>query len=83
MRQLSQDIWTRPVEVCCQTFDDDITLHMISNVYDLDNIWTSDKKCLKILYPTPPCYSNVTLIGFQSVHFPYDVRYCTQERKDL
>ena len=24
--------------------DDDITHQMISNVYDIDNIWTSDKK---------------------------------------
>ena len=61
------------LEVCHQTFDDDIKLQMTSSVYDLDNIWASDKKCLRVL-PLTPHYSDVTPIGFQSVHFPSNVR---------
>ena len=38
---------------------------MTPNVHDLDNIWTSDKKCLSILPPASH-YSNVTPTGFQS-----------------
>lgn len=38
---------------------------MTPNVHDLDNIWTSDKKFLNILHPTPR-YSNVTPTGVQS-----------------
>ena len=60
------------MEVCCQTFDDGIMLQKISNVYDFDNR-TSDKKCLTVFPPSPPCYSNVTLMGFQS-----NVRRCAQ-----
>ena len=65
----SQDILSGLLQLCCQTFDDGIMLQMIPNVYELNNLWTLGKKCLRILPPTPPFYSNVTLIGFQSVHF--------------
>ena len=65
------------LEVCHQAFDDGIMPQEISDVYEFDNR-TLDKKCLRVLLP-PPCYSNVTLIGFQSVHFPSDVRLYTQE----
>ena len=73
----------RLLEVCHQTFDDDLALQMISSAYALANIWTLDKKCLRVLPPTPPCYLNVTLTGFQSVHFPSNVRHYTQERSFL
>ena len=46
---------------------------MTPNVHDLDNIWTSDKKCLSILPPASH-YSNVTPTGFQSA-LPSNVRY--------
>ena len=39
---------------------------MISNIHDLDNI-NIDKKCLRVLSLTPPCYSNVASICFQAV----------------
>ena len=39
---------------------------MTSRVYDLDNVWTLNKKCLRVPPPAPPCYLNVTLLGFQS-----------------
>lgn len=55
---------------------------MISNAYDHDNIWISDKRHLGILSPTP-CYSNVFSISFQSVHFPADVRHNSQEMSFL
>ena len=42
MKQLSQISGPGLLEVCCQTFDDDITLQMIS--YDLGYTWTLDKK---------------------------------------
>ena len=58
------------LEVCQQNSDDDITLQMISNVYDLDNIWTLDKKWVRVLPPTPPCYLNVTLKKFQWCTLP-------------
>ena len=48
---------------------------MVSSVYDLDNIWTLDKRYMRVLPPAPPCCSNVTLIGFQSVHFLSDIRH--------
>lgn len=51
---------------------------MIPNVYDLDDIWTLDKKCLRDFPPTLPCYLNVTSIGFQYVHFPSTVGHYTQ-----
>ena len=56
---------------------------MIYNVYDLDNTWTSDKSYLRVLLPIPPCYSNVTSVGFQSVYSLSDVRCYTQERPFL
>ena len=51
---------------------------MLSNVSD--NTWTLDKKCLRVLPPNPPYSLNVTLIGFQSVYFPSNMRPYTQER---
>ena len=44
---------------------------MTSSIYDLNNTWTLDKKCQRVLPPIPPFYLNVILIGFQSVHFPF------------
>ena len=35
---------------------------------------------LIVLSPDPPHCLNVTLIGFQSVHFPSHIRHYTQER---
>ena len=58
-------------------------LQMISSVYDLDNIWTSVKKCLRPLLPTHPCYWNVTLTGFQFVHFPSNMGHYTQQSSFL
>ena len=37
-----------------------LMFQMISNVYDVDNMWTLDKTYLGILLPTPPYYS----VGF-------------------
>ena len=71
------------LEVCHQIFDEDSTLQMIYNVYDLDNIWTSDKSYLRVLPLIPLCYSNVTSVGFQSVYSLSDVRCYTQERPFL
>ena len=65
MKQLSQISGPGLLEVCCQTFDDGIMLQKISDVYDFDNR-TLDKKYLTVFPPSPPCYSNVTLMGFQS-----------------
>ena len=56
---------------------------MNSNIYDLHNIWTVDKKCWIFLSPATPCYLNVTLLGFQSVQFPSDMRHYTQEKSFL
>ena len=44
------------LEVCYQNFANDVMFQMISNVYDVDNIWTLDKTYLGILLPTPPYY---------------------------
>ena len=50
--QISQDNFPGPglLEVCCQTFDDDIMLQVIY-VQGLDNLHTLDKRCLRILTP--------------------------------
>lgn len=60
MRQLSSCL----LDFCHQTFEDDIRLQMISNVYDLDTTWTLDKKHLRGLLPIPSSYLNVTLRSF-------------------
>ena len=52
---------------------------MISNVYDLDNKRTLENKYLRVFSSTPPCYSNVTPIYFQPVHFPSSVGCHTEE----
>ena len=56
-RYLDQACW----KFVCQTFHADIMLYMIPNVCDLDNIWTLDKKCLRVP-PLPSllfrCYLN-------------------------
>ena len=70
-------------QVCHQIFDEDSTLQVIYNVYDLDNIWTSDKSYLRVLPPIPLCYSNVTSVGFQSVYSLSDTKCYTQERPFL
>lgn len=49
---------------------------MISNDYDLDNIWILDKKYLRVLSSTLPCYLSMTFVGFQSV-FLSNVRHDT------
>lgn len=53
---------------------------MIYNVYDLDNIWYLDKKCLRVFHPIPFYFFNIMLICFQSLHFPSDMRHCTKQR---
>ena len=67
------------VEVYWQTFDDDITLQMISSVYDLEDIWTLDR-----MPESPPSYPSLWLEcglnSVQSVHLPSKVRHYTQER---
>lgn len=46
-----------------------MTKHINVNVYDLDNILTSDKKCVRFLPPIPPYSSHVTLIDFNLCTF--------------
>ena len=41
------------------------------------------KKCLRVLSPTAPSYSNVTSTGFQSLPFPSRMRHHTQEKSFL
>ena len=38
------------------------------------------EKSLRILPSTPPYYSNVVIIDFKSVEFPFDVRHDIQEK---
>ena len=58
-------------------------IRMVSNAYDLKKIQTLYGKCLRFLPPTPPCYLNMTSVGFQSVHFPFKVGHNTQEKSFL
>ena len=79
MTLLSHHIPTRPVNVCCQSFDNDKTCPITSNVYDLDNTWILEKSTL-VFSSYLSLLLNVTLIGFQSMHFPSNVKQSTQER---
>ena len=79
-KPFSQNIWMRPVENFSPNLFDDIIPQKISSVYNLENIWTCDKRYMRVLSPDPPHCLNVTLIGFQSVHFPSHIRHYTQER---
>ena len=54
-------------------------LEMIANTYDLDKIWILDKKCLRVVLTTFPCYSNVASNSFWSVHFPSNMGHDTQK----
>ena len=49
------------------------------NVYNLDNKWTLEIKYLRVFSPTLPCYFNVAPVGFQPVHFPYNIECYTEE----
>lgn len=44
MRQIPKLFGPGLLEICQQNSDDDTILQMISSVYDLDDIWTLDKK---------------------------------------
>ena len=66
------------LEICHQTFDDGITLQMISIVCDVENIRTLNKMCLKMFLLIPPCYLSMTSIGFQSVHTFSGMRHYIQ-----
>ena len=54
-------------------------LHRLFNIKDLGNIWTSDKKCLRVLPPTPR-FLNMTSTDLQSVHLLPDVGHYTEEK---
>ena len=54
-------------------------LQIISSVYDLDNISTWDKKMPESSTSYPFVLLKLTLIGFQRVHFPSDVRHYSQK----
>lgn len=56
---------------------------MVCSVYALCNIWTLDKRSLRVLLPTPAYCLNMTSVRFQSVHILTDVRKYTQERSFL
>lgn len=48
---------------------------MIFSDYNLDNIWTSDKKVLRVFPLTiPPPSAHMRLQQNSTVHFPLDVR---------
>lgn len=60
-----------------------MTLQIISNASDLDNMQTSGKKCQRVLPPLTPCSSNVATIGFQSVCFSSNLGHDSQRSSFL
>ena len=83
IRQLSQDIQVRSFESLSAKPLMVARCFRWSPVSMILITWALDKKCLRFLPLTPACYSNVTSIGFLTVHFHSNMRYYTQERSFL